>query len=167
MKSTISQLKRGCRALFIDRRIPSAVLDRLASGTRLAARTRLAVTNQLYRLRYRFSIPIPPAELMHLVVGENNVRRFLAGGQQGVADMRLVLARQEVQLSAQSSVLDFGCGCGRVIRWMNEFCQDLHGSDYNSDLIDWCSQSLSFAEFRVNQLAPPLSYDHTTTRSLT
>jgi len=65
MKSTISQLKRGCRAVFIDRRIPSAVLDRLASGTRLAARARLAVTNQFHRLRYRFSMPIPPAELMH------------------------------------------------------------------------------------------------------
>ena len=66
MKSTISLLKRGCRAVFIDRRIPSAVLDGLASGARLAARARLAVTNQFYRLLYRFSIPIPPAELMQL-----------------------------------------------------------------------------------------------------
>ena len=38
--------------------------------------------------------------------------------------------------SSPDSVLDFGCGCGQVIRWMNEFCHDLHGSDYNSDLID-------------------------------
>jgi ubiquinone/menaquinone biosynthesis C-methylase UbiE len=57
-------------------------------------------------------------------------------------------------------VLDFGCGCGRVMRrWAGITGPSFHGSDYNPNLIDWCRANLPFAHFEVNGLAPPLPYE--------
>jgi hypothetical protein len=35
---------------------------------------------------------------------------------------------------------------------------EVHGSDYNPELVRWCEKGLRFARFRVNGLAPPLGY---------
>ena len=58
------------------------------------------------------------------------------------------------------SMLDFGCGCGRMIRhWHDLPRRRLHGCDYNPLLVAWCSEHLPFAEFRGNALEPPLPYE--------
>jgi ubiquinone/menaquinone biosynthesis C-methylase UbiE len=55
--------------------------------------------------------------------------------------------------------LDFGCGCGRVIRqWKRLRAAKLYGLDYNRHLIDWCRRNLSFGEFGVNASRSPLSF---------
>jgi len=57
-------------------------------------------------------------------------------------------------------MLDFGCGCGRVIRhWSALAGPEIHGSDYNRRLVRWCESNLPFAEFAANELAPPLSFE--------
>jgi len=58
------------------------------------------------------------------------------------------------------AVLDFGCGCGRVMRyWQSLRGPRLYGADYNSDLVYWCQKKLSrLAEFKTNDLTPPLDY---------
>jgi SAM-dependent methyltransferase len=56
-------------------------------------------------------------------------------------------------------VLDFGCGCGRVLRhWSNLPDTRVHGSDFNPYMIDWCRRELPFASFTLNGVAPPLEY---------
>ena len=56
-------------------------------------------------------------------------------------------------------MLDFGCGCGRVMRhWRDLRGPALHGTDYNPYLVEWCRAHLSFASFGVNALEPPLAY---------
>jgi SAM-dependent methyltransferase len=57
------------------------------------------------------------------------------------------------------TVLDFGCGVGRVLRhWSGVTGPVLHGTDYNPELIDWCRRNLRFARFNVNALTGRLSY---------
>ena len=50
------------------------------------------------------------------------------------------------------TMLDFGCGCGRILRWwasLKDSCE-IWGCDYNADLIAWCQRRLSyFAQFKV------------------
>jgi SAM-dependent methyltransferase len=59
-----------------------------------------------------------------------------------------------------SSVLDFGCGCGRVLRHWNDFNGELCGSDVNSDAVHWCRANLPHvARVEVNGGAPPLVFD--------
>src|SRR5215475_12386349 len=56
-------------------------------------------------------------------------------------------------------MLDFGCGCGRIIRhWRALSGPELYGIDYNPLLIDWCRRNLSFARFIVNRTGIPFSF---------
>lgn len=57
-------------------------------------------------------------------------------------------------------MLDFGCGCGRVIRhWHDLQGPRVHGCDHDTRPIEWCRRNLPFAGFEVNGLTPPSPYD--------
>jgi SAM-dependent methyltransferase len=56
------------------------------------------------------------------------------------------------------SILDFGCGCGRVVRHWANLAAEVHGSDMNGRLIRWCRRNLPFATFATNRAHPPLPY---------
>ena len=62
-------------------------------------------------------------------------------------------------LDSIGSVLDFGCGCGRVTRYWEAFGGAVAGSDVNGQAVDWCRDNLDFATFERNALAPPLRFD--------
>jgi SAM-dependent methyltransferase len=58
-----------------------------------------------------------------------------------------------------STILDFGCGCGRMARWWSDLPQlAIHGCDYNKELVNWCQENLPFVQARVTDLDPPLPY---------
>lgn len=104
-------------------------------------------------------LPLPPPDLMVLVAGWGNVRHFLDSGQESARNIREALARQGLEIGNFKSILDFGCGCGRVMRcWEDLKGVKLHGSDYNAKLVEWCARNLNFASFSVNALDPPLPF---------
>ena len=106
---------------------------------------------------------VPPSKLIYLVAGHRSASAFLAGGLSASEAIRAVLARNGLRLDQFSSVLDFGCGVGRIIRhWNGAQRPVLHGTDYNSDLIEWCRANLKSFEFRVNTLSGALPYDSET-----
>ncbi len=56
-------------------------------------------------------------------------------------------------------VLDFGCGCGRTIRWfLRESGAEFRGVDVDAEAIDWCNQHLKRGHFLANAPNPPLPY---------
>jgi SAM-dependent methyltransferase len=57
-----------------------------------------------------------------------------------------------------AALLDFGVGCGRVARHWKGIATEVHGSDYNPILVEWCRANLPFVKASTNQLNPPLSY---------
>ncbi len=70
-----------------------------------------------------------------------------------------VLAADGTDLAELDSILDFGCGCGRVLRHVKARTEArLFGTDLNPALVEWCSRELPIGEFRVNGLEPPLSF---------
>lgn len=104
-------------------------------------------------------VPLPPSSLMHLVAGSEDVSWFLDGGERAASSLRFILARNGVSLQSLGSILDFGCGVGRVLRhWEHLEGPILHGTDYNPALVGWCIKNLPFAQFRVNGLGGGLSY---------
>jgi SAM-dependent methyltransferase len=81
--------------------------------------------------------------------------------QAGVRDANTIsemLKRNQLDISRFEALLDFGCGCGRVLRNWRSVPAKLHGTDLNPYLIEWCQQNLPFGEFRVNDIEPPLSF---------
>jgi SAM-dependent methyltransferase len=68
--------------------------------------------------------------------------------------------RNSYDLKSFESILDFGCGCGRVLRhWSELKGHRLYGTDTNPELIAWDRRNLDkIASFEVNGLEPPLNY---------
>lgn len=104
-------------------------------------------------------MPLPPRDLMFLVAGSPWSDHFLELGETCFEEMTAYLADCDVGIGSFDSILDFGCGCGRVTRRLATLKKPrLYGTDYNPKLISWCQQNLEFAKFDTNSLAPPLRY---------
>jgi len=97
--------------------------------------------------------PLPPRRLMVRVAGTADPDWFLRSGR--AAYDAIV---DHVPLEAIDSVLDFGCGCGRVTRWWASFPGEVAGSDLSRPAVEWCRANLPFARFETNGLAPPLPF---------
>jgi SAM-dependent methyltransferase len=98
-------------------------------------------------------LPLPPRRLMVRVAGTADADWFLRGGQAGYD---AIVAH--VPLAELESVLDFGCGCGRVTRYWRDFGGRVTGTDLSRGAVEWCRSNLPFASFEPNGLAPPLAF---------
>ncbi len=104
--------------------------------------------------------PLPPASLIYDIIACHWSAVYIDSGRLIVDQMERALADNGIELDSFERVLDFGCGCGRLIRHVkSRTSAQLHGSDYNPRLIEWCAKNLSFADFDVNDLEPPLVYE--------
>jgi SAM-dependent methyltransferase len=107
-------------------------------------------------------IPIPPPELRHRVTGSDSADVFLTSGQLSYGDLTRALAGVGRQLKSFERVLDWGCGCGRVTRWVGAgLGGELVGVDIDPLAIGWCARHLPFGKFMVCQPRPPLDLPDT------
>jgi SAM-dependent methyltransferase len=102
--------------------------------------------------------PLPPLRLVRASTGTSSLEWMLEGGRLAAGSISEILARQGRTLEDSPRVLDFGCGCGRVIRRWAHLDIALHGCDYNASAIRWCRRHLTFARFETNGLTPPFPY---------
>ena len=59
------------------------------------------------------------------------------------------------------TILDWGCGPGRIIRHLPNVVPttcSLYGSDYNISYIKWCKKNIPEVTFKENKLLPPLDF---------
>jgi SAM-dependent methyltransferase len=91
------------------------------------------------------------------VAGTGDADWFLRSGRAGFDAIAA-----HAPLAELESVLDFGCGCGRVTRWWSDFAGTVAGSDVSGPAIEWCRGNLPFARFELNTLAPPLVFEDET-----
>ena len=104
-------------------------------------------------------LPLPPAR-MRAQVGplHANARFFLESGRHNAE-----LVRELVPLDDVGALLDWGCGCGRVLRhWASLDGTRVHGCDINPRMVAWCNENLPFASASSNELTPPLPYEDDT-----
>jgi len=103
--------------------------------------------------------PIPAPKFIVLVTGSADTAWYTEGGRLAAESIRVLLDAAGISARDFQSILDFGCGCGRVIRqWPAVTSASLHGVDCNPKLIEWCRQNLPFAKFQSNTLEPRLDY---------
>ena len=103
-------------------------------------------------------LPLPPLHLVRSSTGTSSLAWLLEGGALARDAINDILARNGKSIGEFTSILDFGCGCGRVIRQWANLSASLCGCDYNPKSIQWCRKNLPFASFEVNRLDPPLPY---------
>ncbi len=105
-------------------------------------------------------IPIPPPSLCFAVSANYDVDYFLRTGAQGADSIERILARNDQPIDSFNSILDFGCGCGRVIRhWKHQGKSSFTGTDINSSLIRWSNQNLKFGKFFPHTLTSKLPFE--------
>jgi SAM-dependent methyltransferase len=97
--------------------------------------------------------PLPPRRLMVRVAGTADADWFLRSGRAAYDAIAAHAPLDEI-----GSVLDFGCGCGRVTRYWSDFEGSVAASDVSRTAVEWCRANLPFAQFESNGLAPPLAY---------
>src|SRR4249919_1918518 len=87
----------------------------------------------------RYVGPYPPQELMQNTTGLTKASDFASHG----ADFWLALSEAAPKpLSEYSSVLDFGCGCGRLGRMFKGHPGRIAGCDIDRRHVEWCSSAL-------------------------
>ena len=109
-----------------------------------------------YRIGTKECLPSP--KLMHLVAGSPDPRLFLESGRCAAGNILEIMRRNNINIKDFTSILDFGCGCGRVIRHFSFLGKRMYGVDYNPKLAKWCQKSLPFGSFSTNNLLPPLNF---------
>ncbi len=111
------------------------------------------------------AIPVPPPELAVRVSGSTG-EKFRLQGLTMYTDLLDALQRFAVPLRGR--LLDWGCGCGRVLRWflLREEFKILNGAyafgsnatplgcDVDPEAIDWCRQNYG-ARFELVPFDPP------------
>jgi O-methyltransferase len=105
------------------------------------------------------NLPVPPAEARFLVSGTDDIGAFMDLGRRGFDALAASLKNAGVAIENAGSILDFGCGVGRILRYWVDYPRNLlFGTDYQSAAIDWCRANLPFASFGINTLEPRLDY---------
>ena len=90
---------------------------------------------------------------------DGDLDQWLAAGEADSSLIRALLHQQGLSLEDFRTILDFGCGCGRVARWWQGLSEPrLFGSDYDGVLTDWCRRTLPFLTVKTNGSLPPLPF---------
>jgi len=98
-------------------------------------------------------VALPPPAFRAMVAGSEDANWFIESGRRSVADLERALAAVGRTLASFDQVLDFGCGCGRMDRWLLERGVNLTGLDIEEQLVHWCRDHLPNGSFEVG---PPL-----------
>lgn len=85
-------------------------------------------------------IPLPPTEYMKLVCGpEHDPKTFTAAGEGLVG-----LLEEHGMLGSHVRLLDIGCGCGRVARYlMDKPLGSYVGFDRHAGMVEWCNREIT------------------------
>jgi len=104
--------------------------------------------------------PMPDAARIDRVIG-GDAASFRQGGATIAKRFDAYLAERFGRpLASFASVLDWGCGAGRVTRHLVRLCAgQVTGVDIDHDNIGWCQESLPQARFLVGPLQPKLPLD--------
>jgi SAM-dependent methyltransferase len=126
----------------------------------------LAATSHLRRRRpvAPDGLPLPPARLRAQVGPQHaDADFFRSSGRAQAEIIRTLLHEHERALEDFDAILDWGCGCGRVLRYWQDLARTrVAGCDINAEMVAWCAEHLPFTEADVNGLSPPLPYADST-----
>ena len=131
---------------------------RLVGGWAARGLTRLLDPIEL-RLAGGSRAVVPPRRL-RARAGAGPVDAFLEGGRLAADELSLALGSADRSLADVESVLDLGCGAGRVLpqvarRAAHASCV---GCDVDGDAIDWLRQHRPELEWRATGPTPPLAF---------
>ncbi len=106
------------------------------------------------------SIPVPPPRLRVKVAGTDDAEWFVKSGQMSLDDLSRGLAAIGRSIEDFNDVLDWGCGCGRILRHLPQprAPKQIYGFDIDREALAWIDENLPWVETSRNDGTPPLPY---------
>jgi len=103
---------------------------------------------------------IPRSELLQAVSGSDSLEMFLNAGTNSAEELLKTVRLAGFDPLMQRRVLDFGCGCARVLRHLLPLSarSELWGCDIDQEAIAYCRSAIAGARFVANQAEPPLPF---------
>jgi SAM-dependent methyltransferase len=151
--TTASTLRRNLAALISGKDLLSRISSEENAKLEEMERARFVIQELIHR--HYGGMPLPPPELrLHVGLKKSEIR-FWA---QGISSSMRVL--ELFGESPTEPVLDWGCGSGRTLMWLQAFegwQKHYHGCDVDSEAIAWLQQQGPF-NVDVCQPSPPLPY---------
>jgi SAM-dependent methyltransferase len=116
------------------------------------------------RTREANGLPLPPARLRAQAGPRHaDANYFLESGEHHAQLVRDLLQEGSSSIEELDALLDWGCGCGRILRhWADLRGTRIVGCDVNPKMVDWCSANLDFAEVALTGMTPPLPFADST-----
>jgi SAM-dependent methyltransferase len=118
----------------------------------------VALVDAQCKRHYEIDAPIPDPVRRIRVAGTDNLRHFNVSGGQWYGALVEALDRVSGRTFDDfRDVLDWGCGCGRVLRYVSaRHAINLIGVDIDADAIGWCKSAFPTRTFHAIGLDPPL-----------
>jgi len=93
---------------------------------------------------------------MYNTTGVSRQSEFASHG----ADFWIALSQASPKaLSEYSSVLDFGCGCGRLARMFKGHLGYVAGCDIDHRHVEWCASAIDHFDARLSKVKPPIPFE--------
>lgn len=107
---------------------------------------------------------IPGGSNIFRVIGSSNDFAYKIGGATVANRIDQYVRRIRAKpVSEIGKILDWGCGCGRVTRYLQKLgCQSLYGVDVDEANVNWSMTHLPGINFSISQLLPPLPFEQGT-----
>lgn len=155
--SRLAALFDVCRSIWNERPDLAAQFGSVES---LGYWTWLMSTGWREERRLREVLPVPPRHLIRRVHGEADDDYFQESALSDGGNILTRLFAQGVELGPGKRVLDFGCGCARILRIFARFADaaELHGIDIDREAIAWNRSAFDFMRFEIVDSAPPAPY---------
>ena len=106
-------------------------------------------------------VAAPPKKLQIRVLGLYSPH-FIESGWRTFGIYEQKLAELGFDIHSFRTVLDFGCGCGRLIRAFHQLMPQakLFGTEIDAEAVQWLNENYpQFGAFSVNGSLPPLPYE--------
>lgn len=106
--------------------------------------------------------PVPPVGLRVRVGGWEDPDHFLGVGRKIFWDVKRLLGSVGRALPEFCSILDFGCGCGRLTRYLRSSPPRIvRACDIDAEALAWCRENLGATGVAFTDTAamPPLPFD--------
>jgi SAM-dependent methyltransferase len=103
--------------------------------------------------------PLPPRRL-RARAGAPGAAEYLAGGRRAAQELAAGLRSTGRDPERLTSVLDFGCGAGRVLPHISRLFPGAHcaGCDVDQTAVDWAATRRPAGDWTVSSFEPPLPF---------
>jgi SAM-dependent methyltransferase len=101
---------------------------------------------------------LPDEDSRFRVIGNRDAAGFLLSGCTDFHRLdRACLAVTGKPMASHTRILDWGCGCGRVARYLAPSAGNFSGCDIDADNVAWCMEHLA-GRYSASTLRPPLPF---------